>query len=145
MVPPNDIYSCGGRINDVVNSSGSYAMHALGLRQPFDFANRTGTVSWELGGRVRGQAGWWPEIWLAEDLKEAPTLEAYLRVKKLLEDIGRRPLSAEQIRQLRAIEVLEKIGTPAVRPVLQRLAQGAPSARQTGDARTALLRLRFRR
>jgi WD40 repeat protein len=41
----------------------------------------------------------------------------------------------------RAVEVLERAGTPGARQALQSLAEGEPSARQTQEARAALTRL----
>jgi hypothetical protein len=54
---------------------------------------------------------------------------------------GEFALSADQLRSWRAVEVLEHLGTPEARQVLEELAQGAPGARPTEDARTALQRL----
>jgi hypothetical protein len=56
------------------------------------------------------------------------------------------PLSdPEQIRPLRAVEVLERTGTPAAQKVLQDLAGGAPEARITREAKLALERLKEKR
>jgi hypothetical protein len=49
--------------------------------------------------------------------------------------------SSEERRRLRAVAVLEQTGTPAARPVLDRLAAGAEGARQTREAQAALRRL----
>jgi WD40 repeat protein len=46
----------------------------------------------------------------------------------------------ERLRALRAVEALEAAGTPQAREVLQVLAEGAPGARLTEDARAALRR-----
>jgi len=46
---------------------------------------------------------------------------------------------------LRAIEVLEHIGTPDARRCLRTMAQGATDARPTRDAKAALRRLMKRR
>jgi len=45
------------------------------------------------------------------------------------------------LRQLREIQVLEHIGTPEAQEVLKKLAQGAPEARLTQEAKAALDRL----
>jgi hypothetical protein len=42
---------------------------------------------------------------------------------------------------LRAIEILERIGTPEARKGLEDLAKGIPEARQTQEAKAALIRL----
>jgi hypothetical protein len=49
--------------------------------------------------------------------------------------------AGEHLRPLRAVEVLERIGTTEVRAALERLAGGAPEARVTREAKLALERL----
>jgi WD40 repeat protein len=51
-------------------------------------------------------------------------------------------LSPRQLQAVRAIEALERAGTPAARAVLEKLAKGAEGALETLEARTALERLR---
>jgi WD40 repeat protein len=51
------------------------------------------------------------------------------------------PLSVEEIHMLRAIEVLQNVGTADVRPALEKLAAGAAEAPVTRDALLALQRL----
>jgi hypothetical protein len=77
---------------------------------------------------------------LCQALTGGPTLEARRRIDRLLEqlDLLRNP---ERLRALRAIEALEQIGTPEARRVLQRLADGAPEAQQTREAKASLQRL----
>jgi RNA polymerase sigma factor (sigma-70 family) len=71
--------------------------------------------------------------------KEPSSLEARRRVDRLLSRIE------EAARQdLRAVEVLEHIGTPEARGVLEALAKGAPEARLTREAKAALDRLERR-
>jgi hypothetical protein len=49
--------------------------------------------------------------------------------------------SAETRRDLRAVEALERIGSPDAQQVLETLGQGAPDARQTREVKAALARL----
>jgi hypothetical protein len=46
------------------NSSFNYI--AARIRQPFDFADRTGTIQWEADARTSGSHGWWVETWITE-------------------------------------------------------------------------------
>lgn len=71
----------------------------------------------------------------------APTLEAALRIEALLRAIDDLSLASDQLRAERVVEVLEHIGSPAARKVLQSLAQGASPARLTQQAAAALKRL----
>jgi RNA polymerase sigma factor (sigma-70 family) len=66
-----------------------------------------------------------------------PSLESGRRVDQLLAKI-----ETETLRAARAMEVLEYLATPQARQVLHELAQGAPGARQTQEAKAALDRLR---
>jgi len=52
------------------------------------------------------------------------------------------PPSPEQLRTLRAVAVLEQLGTPEARGLLDKLAQGAPGALVTEEAKAARERLR---
>ncbi|MBL8949722.1 MAG: hypothetical protein JNK82_03035 [Myxococcaceae bacterium] len=74
LVPPNDVFVCDGRFHDAFTASLSFAMHDFSLRQPFDFAGRTGTVTFSLGGPVKTTNGWWPEVWLTEAPRQIPHL-----------------------------------------------------------------------
>ncbi|MBY0233084.1 MAG: PQQ-binding-like beta-propeller repeat protein [Gemmataceae bacterium] len=73
--------------------------------------------------------------------KEARDIERRFRLDALLAKLER-PLSPAQLRGLRGVEALERIGTPEARAVLARLAKGAPEARVTQEARAALRRWR---
>jgi hypothetical protein len=78
---------------------------------------------------------------LRQTLKNKPTLEVKHRVEQLLqrsEPAG----SPERLRMIRAIEVLERIGTPAAVKHLQELAGGAPEALLTREAKASLARMR---
>jgi HEAT repeat protein len=69
------------------------------------------------------------------------TLEARRRIEDLLGRLLDSPLTAEQIRLVRAVEVLEQTGTPEARQLLKALAQGAPGALATQHAQAALDRI----
>jgi WD40 repeat protein len=69
-----------------------------------------------------------------------PSVELRKRIEDLLADPGR-VRSSETLRHLRAVEVLERIGNSTARRILESLAQGAPDARQTREAKAALARL----
>lgn len=81
------------------------------------------------------------ETALRKRLADNPPLEVRQRVDQLLEKLAGPVTDPERLRQLRAIEVLELIGTAEARAVLETIAKGAPEARLTQDAREALERL----
>jgi HEAT repeat protein len=68
------------------------------------------------------------------------SLETRRRVEPLLEKLTSGSFTAEQIRVIRAIEVLDKIGTPEALQLLEHLATGAPGALTTRQAQAALAR-----
>jgi hypothetical protein len=66
------------------------------------------------------------------------------RAEKLLTRLERFVMTPEQLRELRALEVLELIGSAEARKVLEGLAKGAPEAMLTKEAGAAAERLRRR-
>jgi type IV secretory pathway VirB4 component len=70
-----------------------------------------------------------------------PSPELRRRLETLLSKLQGPITSTETLRSLRAIEVLEHIATPEARELLQKLARGAPEARLTREAKTAVERL----
>jgi hypothetical protein len=74
-------------------------------------------------------------------LASQPTLETRKRVEELLDRLTGTTLTTEQLRLVRALEVLERIATPEARHLLQTLAEGAPGALPTRQAQAALDRL----
>jgi hypothetical protein len=81
---------------------------------------------------------------LAEAMRGRPGLEVRRRVEGLLERMARGG-SPARLRQIRAVAVLEQIGTPEARQVLQALAKGTPEARLTREAGASLERLAGRK
>jgi WD40 repeat protein len=75
---------------------------------------------------------------LREALRAKPAFEVQKRVEELLDGIARRPVMGESIRAVRALQVLERIGSPEARALLKSLAEGSPDADLTQLARAAL-------
>jgi hypothetical protein len=82
---------------------------------------------------------------LQDALKKKPSLEAHRRIEALLRKLRPQVRDAETLRSLRGIAVLEDIGTPQARALLEALAKGAGSARRTQEAKAALERIARRR
>jgi RNA polymerase sigma factor (sigma-70 family) len=76
---------------------------------------------------------------LRRALEGKPALEMRRRVQQLLDQS--REWNAERLRDHRAIQVLEHLGTRRAKEVLEGLAGGAPEARRTEEAKAALQRL----
>ncbi len=73
-------------------------------------------------------------------LKAKPTVEQRRRIEDLLADLPKTPAppTPEELRQLRALIVLERIGTPEARRLLEEAGKGPPSARLTRQAQAIL-------
>jgi hypothetical protein len=78
---------------------------------------------------------------LRKTLDGSPPLEMRRRAERLLQQLQEAVPSPERLRALRALEVLEEVGTPAARRVLEELAGGAADAELTVGARRTLERL----
>jgi hypothetical protein len=76
-----------------------------------------------------------------EALSRNPTTEAQRRLTAVLERVDQGILAGAELQNLRALEILEHAGGSEARKVLEHLADGAPGARCTQDARAALERL----
>ncbi len=87
----------------------------------------------QLGDRASGA--------LQEALKRKPSLETHRRIEALLKRLRPPITDGETLRALRAVAVLEDIGTPESRTILEALAKGATEARLTNEAKAALQRL----
>jgi hypothetical protein len=98
----------------------------------------------EAAGKRLKELGLHAEPALRTALQAKPSLEQRRRIEPLLSALAvtPQPLSAEDLRQLRALIVLERIGSPEARRVLEEAAKGPESARLTRQARAALTCLR---
>jgi WD40 repeat protein len=78
---------------------------------------------------------------LSKAVKDPPSAEAGRRIKELLKKVEDGSASGGRLRELRALEVLETVGTPEARKLLQELAKGAAEAALTQEAKASLGRL----
>jgi hypothetical protein len=78
---------------------------------------------------------------LRKVLEGQPSPEVQRQAERLLSKLKEFVPAGEVLRGLRAIEVLERIGTADARRQLERLAGEAPSQRMRNEARMAVARL----
>jgi hypothetical protein len=78
---------------------------------------------------------------LEKVLANPPSAEARSRAKNLLDRLDGPVASPDDLRMIRAVEVLERIGDAQARDLLTRLAKGAVAARLTVEASSSLARL----
>jgi WD40 repeat protein len=81
------------------------------------------------------------ETALRTALEGKPALELRRRVEGLLAKLDEPISDPERLREIRAVEVLEYIGTPEARQLLAALARGTPHARLTQEAKASVERL----
>ena len=86
---------------------------------------------------------------MLSELKSALTMKGSLeqqrRIKLLLASAERAALpfgTSDQVREWRALEILERIGSPEAVELLQALAAGTPNSQLTSHAAEILARLR---
>jgi hypothetical protein len=103
-----------------------------------DFAKRE-TASNELAKHLATA-----EPLLQECLANKPSLEARRRIENLLALMDSHALSQETIRDLRALEVLEYFGPPAIEDVARQLAEGNYDPHIASAAKAARQRLKAR-
>lgn len=73
---------------------------------------------------------------------KVPSVEARKRLEQLVRKLEGRPFSADELRGIRAAEVLRGIGTPEAQALLASWAEGAEATPQTTAARKALASLK---
>jgi WD40 repeat protein len=78
---------------------------------------------------------------LVAALEGRPSLEARQRIRQILEKLDNLFLDPEVLRRLRAVQVLEQVGGPEARALLDKLASGGPEAHLTREAKSAIERL----
>jgi hypothetical protein len=77
--PPNDVQICNGQLREATNDNptgvfdaGGVTTIAMYLKQPFDFAGRTGSVSFDVSNDSHGTHSAWPEFWMSNLPVPAP-------------------------------------------------------------------------
>jgi RNA polymerase sigma factor (sigma-70 family) len=78
---------------------------------------------------------------LKKALEDMPELDVVQRLERLLAALDDRPLKPDELRVVRAVEVLEAAGTEEARKLLQEWAKGATAAVLTEEAKASLVRL----
>lgn len=70
---PHDIIICNGQLREAVNDNNTGVFEAGGVtslamypKQPFDFAGRTGTISFDVSNNTAGSHSAWPEVWVSD-------------------------------------------------------------------------------
>jgi hypothetical protein len=70
---PADIIICNGQLREASNDNNSLQFEAGDVtslamypKQPFDFAGRTGTVSFDVSNDSAGNHAAWPEFWMSD-------------------------------------------------------------------------------
>jgi hypothetical protein len=82
------------------------------------------------------------EPFLRDALEDKLSLEAHKRLEAVLREARKITWPAGMLRRLRAVQLLEEIGTAEAQRTLTEIARGLPRARLTTEARRALQRLR---
>lgn len=77
---------------------------------------------------------------LHDHLTKVTSRERQTRLRRAIEHIRQSPVPSHHLREMRAIALLEQLGTRAARDELKRLANGNLEARLTREAQTALAR-----
>lgn len=79
---PHDFFECGpayGESNhymDAIDDAGAYVYNSARVRQPFDFAGRTGTLTFSVDAQTKGEHSFWVELWITDEPMPAPHSEA---------------------------------------------------------------------
>ncbi len=81
---------------------------------------------------------------LRDQLKGKPSLEMRKRIEALLDKLDGPVTQPDLLRSLRTVELLELIGTPEARAVLEPITKGAPGHRLTEAAQDSVKRLEKR-
>ncbi len=92
VLPPDDYFFCDGgpngtggmHLRQAYDDAGRFTVHSMSIRQPFDFAGRTGKVVFDMDGWFTPGHGAWIEFWISDQpipvpYHESPEQAAYPR------------------------------------------------------------------
>jgi hypothetical protein len=137
-VPGQTIPFIRQRLKPVPHPDGTRVLQWLSDLENKDFLTR------QQATRELAALGELVEPALREAARSPGSLERSRRLALLLRKLEEHRLVPRAVRELRAVETLEKMGTDQAKTILGRLATGAPGARLTRDAEAALERLGHR-
>lgn len=63
---PGSVQVCNGQMVTTVDDAGMVTSLAAYPRQPFDFAGRTGTITFDVSNDSQGSHAAWPELWVTD-------------------------------------------------------------------------------
>jgi hypothetical protein len=78
VLPDRDSFVCGPQFHEPshwmtsLNDAGGAPVIAARILQPFDFANRTGTIAFDVDAKTAGSHTWWPELWISDRPEALP-------------------------------------------------------------------------
>ena len=72
VMSPSDVIICNGQLREAVNDGHTVTTLAMYPKQPFDFAGRTGKVTFDVTNDTLGTHDAWPEFWLTDKPVPAP-------------------------------------------------------------------------
>jgi hypothetical protein len=71
-VGATDVVICNGQLRQSTDDDTDVTVMAMYPKQPFDFTNRVGTVSFDVTNDTTGSHGAWPEFWITDLPVPAP-------------------------------------------------------------------------
>lgn len=74
---PNDVQICNGQLREATNDDpsgdgGGSSTLNMQIKQPFDFAGRTGTLAFDVSNDTAGTHAAWPEVWVQDQPVPSP-------------------------------------------------------------------------
>ena len=72
VLPPNDVRIIDGQLVEAANDDEYQTTLAMYPKQPFDFAGRTGVVTFDVSANSEGIHAAWPEFWITDQPVPAP-------------------------------------------------------------------------